>query len=295
MAATNVQVFSGDIQLPIGSSLTTNINDTFTHDGEQMPHVGLQWRTHTDFPGGQVGQLSAYNGFKFFTGGTEKVTILDDGNVGIGTTDPSDSLHVSGQISTQNGNGNLPAVLFRSGASNTNSWEMKANISDSVAGIFTIDRLDAATKQKFVIKNDGNVGIGITNPSYNLDVNGSVGIRGYTYSRLFYSFQHTTGTISGGVNYDMNGGQFTSMSGTGSVDDGWYHAVAMRFDANPFERATCQVWYYGGFGPSGNAINVGVTLTDDTGNLRMITDGDAVSFPTPYLITLHKYGGRDWP
>jgi hypothetical protein len=92
-----------------------------------------------------------------------------------------------GAISTQNG-GNpavTPAVLFRSGASNTNSWEMKANISDSYAGNFTIDRLDAASKQKFVIRNNGYVGIGTADPRYNLSVTGNIHSEGYNVTNNF--------------------------------------------------------------------------------------------------------------
>ena len=307
------------------------------------------------------------------------------GRVGIGKTAPLDNLHVSGQISTQNGNGLTPAVLFRSGENNTNSWAMKTNISDSYAGDFTIDRLDAGTPVKFVIKNTGRVGIncnpshqfhvsggkahidgydsvvleakrsgdgpavrfgstdgileigtigspygfetvtmqsyidqgnsgtfsaadrnllalqpyvgrvgiGRTTPQHILDVNGSVGIRGYTYSRLFYSFYHQTGILSSIQNYDISGGQFNSASGSGTVDDGWYHAVAMRFDSNPFEKSTLTVWFYGSFGNYGGLIDSGLTMSIYNNNLRVAIDGDASSFPTPYMIHLHKYGGRD--
>jgi hypothetical protein len=385
------------------------------------------------------------------------------GRVGIGKTVPLDNLHVSGRISTQNGNGLTPGVLFRSGENNTNSWEMMANISDSYAGDFTIDRLDASTRSKFVIRNNGRVGIGTTNPSvklqvggnaetspqylwirgnrvneageisgihfYNslnsgdrgnsriinsrgtnnygsnlefwtnpdenvpalarmrilangnvgincspstllevkkstsgpavrlgstdgmleigtiastyghetvtmqsyidqgnsgtfsyydrnllalqpyagrvgigrtnpghtLDVSGSVGIRGYTYSHLFYSYYHQTGIISSGQNYDVLGSQFASAAGGGGVDDGWYHAVAMRFDSNPFEKSTYTVWFYAAFGDYGNVLNAGLALQVSAGKLRLVTDGDAVSYPCSYLIHLHKYGGRDYP
>ena len=104
------------------------------------------------------------------------VLTFKEGNVGIGTVSPSDSLHVMGAISTQNG-GNpavTPQVLFRSGPSNTNSWMMRANVSDAYAGDFTIDRLDASvTPTKFVIQNGGNVGIGTNNPAYKLHIRSS--------------------------------------------------------------------------------------------------------------------------
>jgi hypothetical protein len=128
--------------------------------------------------------------------------IRGDGRVGIGVTDPSDSLHVSGQISTQNGGGKTPAVLFRSGANNTNSWEVKANVSDSFAGDFTIDRLDAATKQKFIIKNNGNVGIGTASPRGGLEVvKASTSTNPITSTHGLTITNNQTYPIFGGLNY----------------------------------------------------------------------------------------------
>ena len=121
----------------------------------------LYIQTGGDFTAGSSGDVA----FQTMEGQTTHMVIKSDGNVGVGTTTPSDSLHVMGAISTQNG-GNpavTPQVLFRSGPNNINSWVMKTNISDAYAGNFSIDRLDG-TASKFVIKNNGNVGIGTAGP-----------------------------------------------------------------------------------------------------------------------------------
>ena len=117
------------------------------------------------------------------------------GNVGIGTASPALNLHVMGGIMTQNNGTITPQIQFKSGDSNTNGWLVRANISDTYAGDFTIDRQDnSVTPSKFVIKNNGNVGIGTTSPVRKLEVytgNGSIpGLRlrryptGATYTDL---------------------------------------------------------------------------------------------------------------
>jgi hypothetical protein len=96
---------------------------------------------------------------------TSGVSWLNGGNVGIGTADPDLDLHVMGAIMTQNNGTITPQIQFKSGSNNTNGWLVRANISDTYAGDFTIDRQDnSVTPSKFVIKNDGNVGIGTVSP-----------------------------------------------------------------------------------------------------------------------------------
>jgi hypothetical protein len=93
------------------------------------------------------------------------------GNIGIGATSPSLNLHVMGGIKTQNNGVLTPQIQFGSGANNTNGWLVRANVSDTYAGEFSIDRQDnSTTPNKFVIKNNGNVGIGTNNPFGKLQV-----------------------------------------------------------------------------------------------------------------------------
>src|SRR6056300_889225 len=96
----------------------------------------------------------------------DRLVIDASGNVGIGTVSPELDLHVYGAIITENNGAITPQIQFKSGANNTNGWLMRANVSDSYAGNFTIDRQDnSVTPNKYVIKNNGNVGIGTTSPS----------------------------------------------------------------------------------------------------------------------------------
>jgi hypothetical protein len=103
------------------------------------------------------------------TGATEYMSILSNGNVGIGTTSPDSILHVNGT-----------RARFGTGVSDIKIWGTPAT-----GGNFNIGQSSATGKINFVSKDDdnlvtitnsGNVGIGTATPAQKLDVVGSIAI-----------------------------------------------------------------------------------------------------------------------
>jgi len=122
---------NGDVRIPNGSSFSTSITDAFTYDGDSMPHYGVKWRIHSAYTGGPAMQLSGHQGFRFFTVGSEKVTILPNGNVGIGTATPGVALDVNGTIRT---NGTLSGVSVNVGSYFRNADFRHITLSPSYIG-----------------------------------------------------------------------------------------------------------------------------------------------------------------
>ena len=98
---------------------------------------------------------------------SERLTILNDGNVGIGTTNPNRNLHVIGQFAIDNSAGTPTAGMLISADSASNKIYSRIANNNSTALPFEII---SGSSSSLYISTDGNVGIGTTNPNVKLQV-----------------------------------------------------------------------------------------------------------------------------
>lgn len=105
------------------------------------------------------------------------------GNVGIGTTSPSEKLDVTGNLVLGEKNGNAGVLKFRRKSDGGTSMRMGFGgstgqsdfqmINDSGDGYITFHTWNGSLTEKMRIANNGNVGIGTTNPQgFKLNVAG---------------------------------------------------------------------------------------------------------------------------
>ena len=120
-----------------------------------------------------------------YSGGTTGIIINSSGNVGIGTTSPNFKLDVNGDVRIESEH----YLRFGGVGSGDEKWVIhKTSGGDLNFGEY------AAADGRLYLKSGGNVGIGTTSPSYNLDVQGSTNgiIRAYGGSIGRLSLQNST-------------------------------------------------------------------------------------------------------
>jgi hypothetical protein len=144
----------------------------------------------------------------FETVGSERMRITDAGNVGIGTTSPTDILHVykSGASTRMivGNNANYDQYIYFQG---NNDWSIGIDASNSSA--FTLSNYSTiGTNDRITVTTAGNVGIGITAPLAPLDVNGNVYIRatGALFTNTIGGFTTNVVSIGASTNFIVPSG-----------------------------------------------------------------------------------------
>jgi hypothetical protein len=203
-----------------------------------LPGYGI---THTHGPvtmGTWISNLYGQFGTKtnhplqFFTNnGAAQITLLQNGNTGIGVAAPTYKLQVAGNVFSQ---GNLAGFKFSDQSDNAKSYEWY-----STGGNLYLSKQDAISRDVLAILGNGNVGFNLPNPQTNLHINpagaGSILIGTNKNSGGYTNLEIGITSQSGGKSYI----QSTNASGISYGDmhlnpNGGYLGINMPTTASVF-------------------------------------------------------------
>jgi hypothetical protein len=124
---------------------------------------------------GDISYIWNYNNYPtvFATNNTERMRITSGGNVGIGTTNPLSTLHVSGSDAGFRITGSSRAQMILTNGLSQWQLESPTGVSNVPAGAFGI--IESGVGSRLTILTGGDVGIGTTAPLYRLEVQNSTG------------------------------------------------------------------------------------------------------------------------
>ena len=158
----------------------------------------------------QLRRTNSSNDLAISTGGSDRITVLGAGNVGIGTTSPFTNLEIEGS-----GLDSIIRLYTATGAANIRTWEMRA-VGVAGEGLLFRQVNDANTvyTNRMILDNSGNVGIGTISPNHKLDVTGDIYSSGQmlTKGADFASFT-VLGDLTTGLGNFNTAGRVSLVSG----------------------------------------------------------------------------------
>jgi hypothetical protein len=140
--------------------------------GWQLGTRGDAWATTTNK---NTFHMSYWDG----TSWKENMTIQPSGFVGIGTTSPAAQLHVvrssPSQLLLESTSGNNSVLGIKNSSTGGNTWSLQSTGSSDGNGAGHLLFHDLNNNlSRMIIRSNGNLGIGVTNPSARLEVDGVI-------------------------------------------------------------------------------------------------------------------------
>jgi hypothetical protein len=178
----NVGIGTTDPQTTLdirGTSPTIKLLDTRT-DGDAV----IQFRETSDLFGMDIAYIGNLDNRIYIRGYNNSATAVNhiainrnDGYVGIGTTSPATPLHIYNATNAilrlqTIGTDDASIELIR-GTTTDTSTDWKITNEASTGGLHILSSVSGTSTDRFVITNGGKVGIGTTDPQYNLDIEGT--------------------------------------------------------------------------------------------------------------------------
>lgn len=171
----------------------------------------------------------AANTIVFTTNGSERMRLDSTGGINIGTSSQLNSSRVSiadSALKTSAGN----CLTFATATGGSNDFQLIISRGSNTSGYYAFQAVEQGVGYKNIVfnQNGGNLGIGTTNPSDTLDVNGTTRVRSISASgsaaTIFLTtdangvlISRTAAQVRSDIGAGTGNGSVTSVNGTGTV------------------------------------------------------------------------------